>query len=203
MDATLYYVHDPMCSWCWGFSKTWNQVITALDGKLDIHYVVGGLAPDSAEPMPEAMQLALQNTWRTIQSRIPGTEFNYDFWTDCQPRRSTYPACRAVLAARKQNPDKERPMIRAIQQAYYLRARNPSDDEVLIELAGEVDLNTQQFTDDLNSDDMHTRLHADIALGQRLGAQGFPSMVLHHENRIQMLHLDYNSSDNILAQILP
>ena len=43
-------------------------------------YVVGGLAPDSAEPMPEAMQLALQNTWRTIQSRIPGTEFNYDFW---------------------------------------------------------------------------------------------------------------------------
>ena len=200
-DKTLYYIHDPMCSWCWGFSKTWQQVCEALKGKLDIRYVVGGLAPDSQEPMPEDMQHMLQNTWRTIQERIPGTEFNFDFWTVCRPRRSTYPACRAVLATKAQAPERERDMIAAIQRAYYLNAKNPSDDAVLIELAGEVDLNTHQFAEDLNSDATHTQLHADIALGQQLGARGFPSMVLLENGQQRLLHLDYNSAENILRQV--
>ena len=200
-DKTLYYIHDPMCSWCWGFSKTWGEVCSALDGAVDIRYVVGGLAPDSSEPMPEPMQEMLQDTWRTIQERIPGTSFNFDFWTNCRPRRSTYPACRAVLAAKAQAPDRERDMVKAIQKAYYLNAKNPSNDEVLIELAGEVDLNTNQFADDLNSDETHTQLHADIALGQQLGAHGFPSMVLMSNGSSRLLNLDYNSSENILRQI--
>ncbi len=36
-------------------------------------------------------------------------------------------------------------MIHAIQNAYYLRAMNPSDTATLIELAGEIGLNKQQF----------------------------------------------------------
>ena len=24
--ATLYYVYDPMCSWCWGYKPTWDKV---------------------------------------------------------------------------------------------------------------------------------------------------------------------------------
>ncbi|MEM7209809.1 MAG: DsbA family protein [Pseudomonadota bacterium] len=201
-QATLYYIHDPMCSWCWGFSKTWGEVYDALDGKVDIRYVVGGLAPDSSSPMPEEMQQMLQATWKRIQQTIPGTEFNFSFWTDCKPRRSTYPACRAVLAAKAQAPEKERPMIKAIQHAYYTQARNPSDDDVLIALAGEVDLNTAQFADDLNSDETQMALHADITLGQRLGAQGFPSMILVQNDTARMVGLDYNSSDNILSQIV-
>jgi putative protein-disulfide isomerase len=54
------------------------------------------------------------------------------------PRRSTYAACRAVIAARRQNPGYEEKMILAIQQAYYLEARNPADSHTLIELASEI-----------------------------------------------------------------
>ncbi|MEM7291908.1 MAG: DsbA family protein [Pseudomonadota bacterium] len=201
MDKTLFYIHDPMCSWCWAFRRTWTEVCDSLDDSIATRYVVGGLAPDSSDPMPEAMQQMLQQTWRTIQDRVPGTEFNFDFWTQCRPRRSTYPACRAVLAAKMQDPEKEKLMIAAIQQGYYLHAKNPSDDDVLIELAGLVDLNTDQFAHDLNSDDVHTQLHADISLGQQLGAQGFPSMILVEGDQARMLRLDYNSSANILSQL--
>ncbi|MEF1187337.1 DsbA family protein, partial [Vibrio sinaloensis] len=24
--AKLYYVYDPMCSWCWGYKPTWRAV---------------------------------------------------------------------------------------------------------------------------------------------------------------------------------
>ncbi len=92
--------------------------------KLPVQYILGGLAPDTQDPMPQEMQ-----TWLKIQQTIPGAGFNLDFWTTCQPRRSTYPACRAVIATRHQQPALEAAMILAVQEAYYLNASNPSDME--------------------------------------------------------------------------
>ena len=46
-----------------------------------------------------------KSNWKRIQEVIPGTKFNYDFWTLCEPKRSTYPSCRAVICAKNQNPD--------------------------------------------------------------------------------------------------
>ena len=48
---------------------------------------------------------------RRIEGRIPGVRFNFDFWTHCTPKRSTYPACRAVIAARAQDPTLDEAMI--------------------------------------------------------------------------------------------
>ena len=141
----LYYVHDPMCSWCWGFRQVWQELQEQLNDNFTIKYVLGGLAPDSDLPMPLAMQTAISNTWRNIQQEIPGTEFNYNFWSECRPRRSTYPACRAIIACRMQNPELELEMLLAIQQAYYLHAKNPSDKDVLTQLASDIGLNVEVF----------------------------------------------------------
>ncbi|MCJ8272080.1 MAG: DsbA family protein, partial [Psychrosphaera sp.] len=92
----LYYVYDPMCSWCWGYRPAWQALKEQLEPVVDIQYRVGGLAPDSDLPMPADMQTFLQGVWHKINAQL-GTQFNHDFWTHCQPRRSTYPACRAVL----------------------------------------------------------------------------------------------------------
>ena len=125
MDATLIYVHDPMCSWCWGFEPTRKKFFAAVEDRLPIRRLVGGLAPDSDVPMAEEMRAMLQQTWQRIQQTIPGTEFNFHFWQVCTPRRSTYPANRAVLAARLQGEGYDPAMTHRIQQAYYLEARKP------------------------------------------------------------------------------
>ena len=62
MSATLHHVHDPMCSWCWGFESTRQAIFDALDDRLQIRRLVGGLAPDSDAPMPESMQQMLQQS---------------------------------------------------------------------------------------------------------------------------------------------
>ena len=70
----LYYVHDPMCSWCWGFRPVWQEVQQALNGKIEIRYLLGGLAPDNLEPMSEDMQINIRSNWQRIQKEIPGRE---------------------------------------------------------------------------------------------------------------------------------
>lgn len=201
MNDTLYYVHDPMCSWCWAFRPVMAQIIEALPEDVSLVRLLGGLAPDSEEPMPRQLQDYLQATWRTIQQRVPGTRFNFDFWTHCQPRRSTYPACRAVIAARRQHAESEAAMILAIQEAYYLRAMNPSEDATLIGLAGEIGLDEVRFARDLNDPAARQRLEQEIALGRSIGAEGFPSLILEQQGRYRRLNYDYRDPAPVLAQL--
>jgi len=201
-NVTLFYIHDPMCSWCWGFRPVWQQLEEQLRDTVNIVYVVGGLAPDSDQPMPIAMQQALEATWQRIQQQIPGTEFNYDFWrpaSNTKPRRSTYPSCRAVLAAKIQDPKLEHAMILGIQHAYYLNATNPSNIDVLVDVATSIGLKPEQFRHDIASQTVEMQLQEQLQLARRLSAQGFPSLVVseggdNKGNRLHAIPLDYNNS---------
>jgi len=201
-STTLFYIHDPMCSWCWGFSHTWNKVKNSLPSEINVQYILGGLAPDSSEVMPNEMREYIQMNWHKIEQKIPGVSFNYTFWDSCTPKRSTYPACRAVIAVKNQNSELEQTMVKIIQQAYYLDAKNPSEDDVLISLAKTLDLDIKQFTQDLNSEPTQQLLSNDIALMQSMGVSSFPSLVLQTTNRIKSITIDYNNPKLILNQII-
>ena len=169
---------------------------------MDVRYVLGGLAADTDEPMPEEMRLNVIDNWRRIQREIPGTEFNYDFWTRCSPRRSTYPACRAIIACRMQQPELESEMLLLLQQAYYLLARNPSDLDVLVALAEQLGLNTRQFVDDIQSEACQNVLLEEIEFCREINIYSFPGLVLKHGKSYTSLDIDYNDSKIILSQIL-
>ena len=190
---TLYYIHDPMCSWCWGYRPTWDALQQALPTAVDVEYVAGGLASDSSEPMPMAQQQMIQQHWRTVENKL-GTSFNFNFWRENTPRRSTYNACRAVIAADKQGYQAQ--MIDAIQQGYYLRALNPSDVEVLITLAKELDnnladFNLAAFINSISSEDVEQELQKQISLARALSQQGFPSLVLEVNGKRQPILVNY------------
>ncbi|MEW8084312.1 MAG: DsbA family protein [Candidatus Thiodiazotropha endolucinida] len=199
--AHLYYIHDPMCSWCWGFRPVLEVLLSRLPDNIISSRLLGGLAADSSQPMPDDLRMRLQSTWREIGKRIPSTRFNFDFWARNTPRRSTYPACRAVIAARSIEPEMEDSMIVAIQQAYYLQARNPSDDTTLIELAMEIGLNEQQFSKLLNHSSTQQKLDSEIAQSLRLGVRSFPSLVLQHAESYWPVAIDYLNAEPMLELI--
>ena len=188
---TLHLVHDPMCSWCYAFAPNWRRIEAALPDSISVQYVLGGLAPDSDRLMPLQLQAYVQENWRRIQSSVPGTEFNFDFWTRCLPRRSTYPACRAVLAAKHFSSHYEAEMIEKIQMAYYREARNPSDVETLCELAGEIGIDVPAFQERMGGDACQAMLERDIQKTHTLGVTGFPSLVLATDDGTAVIPHDY------------
>ena len=190
-----------MCSWCWGFAPVLKQLLAALPTDIEVKRLLGGLAKDTDAPMPAEMQTMLQQTWHRIQTKIPDTTFNFDFWTKCQPRRSTYPACRAVIAARQQGLEFDELMTTAIQKAYYLQARNPSDIDTLVELAKELGLDTGRFNQDITSQTTQQTLDTEIALCRDLYAESFPSLVLQVGTANWNVPVDYNNFSSMLQSI--
>lgn len=170
-----------MCSWCWGFRRVWQALITQLDNDITLYYLAGGLAPDSDQAMPEDLQTKLQQVWRTIEDTIPGTVFNYDFWNHNTPRRSTYPACRAVVAVGLLEPSLVAAMATRIAEYYYLHARNPSDISTLTDCAVSLGICEQVFGERFNAVDTQQWFEQHLILTRKLQhcdlAQGFPSLV--------------------------
>ena len=162
--------------------------------------LVGGLAPDNEEPMEDTMREFLQETWRRIQQQIPGTEFNFDFWTSNTPRRSTYPACRAVIAAR-QLADEEEQMTYGIQQAYYLHARNPSDLDTLVDIASSLGINPGQFRVVMESEEIQQSLNSELSRVRSIGIQSFPSLLIQQHSRQQVIPLNYRTAAPMLQEI--
>jgi putative protein-disulfide isomerase len=187
-----------MCSWCWGHRPQWEQLQAALPDSISIINLVGGLAPDSGEVMPLTQQQAISGYWKKIEAML-GTPFNHEFWQKQTPRRSTYPACRAVIAARWQ--DAEENMIVAIQEAYYLKAKNPSDNENNILLAADLGLNAERFAADICSTKLEETLMKEVQFARNLPINGFPSMVLEHKEQIHVIPLDYKDYRGAIKEI--
>jgi len=196
--STLFYVIDPMCSWCYAFAPTWQKIIENLPSNIKVVYVQGGLAPISNETMSNDMQNMLQGVWKHIHNSV-GTEFNFDFWTKCTPRRSTYLSCQAAIAARVQG--KEYEMISAIQQQYYLNAKNPSNRDTLEEAAKMIEIDTKKFCKDLESDKIMLKLQEDFKIKDKIKVNSFPSLIFKYKNNYFPIKIEYNHYESMLEHI--
>lgn len=195
----LLYIMDPMCSWCWAFSPT-LEAIKHTFPSLPVEYIMGGLAADSETMMPQNQQNTIHAIWQHIEEKT-ATQFNYDFWTQCSPRRSTWRACRAVILAEQLKPGSAELMVSAIQHAYYLNAQNPSDTETLTLLAESLGINVLEFTSSLDSKSTQQKLQEQMSIAQQLDVNGFPALRFFDGEQFIIVSDGYGEPDGIIQQL--
>ena len=198
----IYYFHDPMCSWCYAFDRVLKHIESDLPESIVLIKILGGLAPDSTEPMPESLRSIIQANWRKIERTIPHIQFNYEFWEKNKPIRSTYPSCRAVLAAKKQKLVFENKMIQQIQTEYYKNAENPALNITLYNCAKQIGLNSELFRKNFTSQAIDDELHQQIEFTRELGVTSYPSLSLEINKQVLPIKIDYNDEQCMLNQII-
>ncbi len=92
-------------------------------------------------------------------------------------------------------------MTGRIQRAYYLQARNPSDNETLIELAADSGLDADRFERDLTAAETQQKLLTEIETSRRLGIDSFPSLAVGDGERLTHIGLNYTDATAMLNQI--
>jgi putative protein-disulfide isomerase len=201
MNTSLYYIHDPLCSWCYAFKTRLSALKQALPPDIEFKRLLGGLAPDSTEPMPLALQQSIQQAWHRIEQTVPGVKFNFAFWSNNTPIRSTYPACRSLLAARKQGIEFEDRLLARIQEVYYQQAQNPALDSTLFECASQIGLDRDQFELDYRSHEIDRQLQQEIKTARSFGVCSYPSLILEQNGKISPVAVDYLNYRTMLDDI--
>ena len=97
-------------------------------------------------------------------------------------------------------------MIDAIQRAYYLEARNPSERDVLIRLADDVGADAARFADDLDDARLRAEHARERDVATALGVRGYPSLVLvvdgeDDARRAGPVPVDFTDPEPMLASI--
>jgi len=200
-NNTLYYVYDPMCSWCYAFEASLTEIKSTLPLVLSFKGILGGLAPDSEHVMPLETQTMVQQAWHKIEQSVPNMQFNFDFWSENTPIRSTYPACRAILAAEIQGSGFADSMRSAIQKTYYQDAQNPSLNSVLLRCAESIQLNKQQFADDFFHTNTQQALTDHIHFSHTLSARSYPSLRLVINQEIHTIPINYTQAQDSIQKI--
>lgn len=195
----LIYVGDPMCSWCWGFAPE----IESLAEDLPVDVVVGGLRPGPmAQPLEDRMADSLRHHWVEIGERT-GQPFDTEFLD----RRDgwvydTEPAAIAVTQVREMNEPRVLDYFTDVQMAFYGEGRDVTDFEVLTALTARHDIDQEQFSAAMTSDEAKTRAWNDFSRARNWGISGFPTLVGElDDGRLALLARGWAPADTIRDRI--
>jgi putative protein-disulfide isomerase len=177
-EPHLVYFADPMCSWCWGFSPVIGAVAQRYGDRAPVRLVLGGLRPGTTTPMSPAARAEMPHHWDQVR-QASGQPFNGEAFVSRDGFvYDTDPACRAVVAARRQAPDAALTFLAAAQRSFYAEGRDVTQSEVLIDLAAALGLDKARFADDLAAEDVKTETWGDYATSQNAGVRGFPTLIV-------------------------
>ena len=203
--STLIYIADPMCSWCYGFGPELLRLLEGLpEIKLDV--MVGGLRPNNTEPMDSALRATLLEHWKRVHE-ASGLAFCDDGLAHEGFIYNTEPACRAVVAARMLAPDAALKVFHAIQHAFYAEGLNVTQGDVLAQVASIAltragfPIDTKSFYGKWMEEAVVAATQADFAQTQRWGIFGFPTLVLEHGAKLDLITSGYVKTEVLVERM--
>lgn len=195
--ASLIYIADPMCSWCYGFGPELTALLEGLP-EMPVHIVVGGLRAYNRKVMDAELKATLLSHWQHVEERT-GLPFSRDALAREGFVYDTEPACRAVVAARTLAPTAALPVFHAIQNAFYAQGLDVTQGDVLAATASAalkeagVTVDAATFLDHWNSEATITATNEDFVQTQHWGVTGFPTLVLERDGQLDLVTSGYTT----------
>jgi len=187
--ATLHYIHDPLCGWCYAAAP----LVAAARPLLPVQAHGGGLmtGPRRKPVTPELRNFVMPHDRRIAQAS--GQPFGEGYFEgllrDPQAVFDSAPPISALLAADAQG-GRGLDLLARMQRAHYVEGRRIAEPAVLAELAADIGLDRSAFESaygDAAGAATEAHIAASRALLARVGGQGFPTMVLEQGGAMTLL----------------
>jgi len=199
-EREIFYVADPMCSWCWGFSPTLRTLSEFLGGRADLTFIMGGLRPLTRTAMDDAQKFEIEQHWKSVAERS-GQPFDHQFFQRDGFVYDTEPACRAVCVVRSV----ARPLLldffEALQRGFYAQNLDITDAAVLSEIARKQGVDHVAFEEHFADVASAYETAGDFHAARQLGVTGYPSVILRQGKDYAMLTAGYQDWDAVKAPL--
>ena len=199
-EKTLWYLADPMCSWCWGFAPVIDMIRENYSDHLSTELLLGGLRPGTKVPMEPSQREEILNHWHAVH-RKTGQSFLFEGAMPPGFIYDTEPPSRAIVSGSMINPDSTFPLLKAIQSAFYLDQSDVTQTEVLTSLASAVGIDSDQFVALFESNEMHSQTLAQFNKSRGWGVHGFPTLILQDGQGYSQLSSGYVTLDELRPKI--
>ncbi|WP_280155136.1 DsbA family protein [Piscinibacter sp. XHJ-5] len=200
--ATLHYIHDPLCGWCYGAAP----LVKAARDVVDVRPHGGGLMAGAQRRRvsPQLRAFVMPHDRRIAQ--LSGQPFGAAYFDGLLRDESavfdSQPPIAAMLAA-QDVAGRGLDMLARLQQAHYVEGRRIAERAVLVELAVDIGLEPGTFEQALAAVEgpaVQAHIAGTRALMNRVGVAGFPGFVLEIDGRMRVLDVGrYLGRPEVLA----
>jgi predicted DsbA family dithiol-disulfide isomerase len=188
------FVSDVSCPWCVIGLKSLEQALAQVGPEVtaDIHFQPFELNPEMAPEGEDIIEHIAQKYGSTPEQmqasregiRARGAELGFTFNMDKRGRiYNTFDAHRLLHWAELEGRQAE--LKRALFEAYFTEGRNPSDHEVLVDVATRAGLDAHRATQILASDRYAAEVRQREQLFAQLGIRAVPSVIINDKYLIQ------------------
>ncbi|UJL48323.1 DsbA family protein [Virgibacillus sp. NKC19-16] len=184
-SINLYYVTDPICSHCWAIEPVLRRFVEQYGDHFNFHTVMGGLLEkwhdgpiDPANGIYKPADVA--GHWREVgeQSRMP---IDGTLMID-NPVASSFPPSRVFKVIQKNHNERLAfEYLRRAREALFAFNQNISDKFVMIEIVNKLGLDGEAIINEAEQPIGQQLLEEDFGLAGRLGARGFPTIIMINE----------------------
>ncbi|WP_239984600.1 ClpXP adapter SpxH family protein [Lentibacillus sediminis] len=174
----MYVFIDPLCPECWSLEPYLKKLSVEYGRFFTIRPIVSGqLATLNKDQFDKPRRM--RDIWETTAKRT-GMSCDGDVWME-NPVSSPRNASLAIKAAELQGKRAGRVFLRRMQENVFLKKKDISDENVLIQCAEEANLDIDEFDQDLYSDSAKKALQCDLKLTQEMEVDYIPTIVFFNQ----------------------
>ncbi|MBK6266861.1 DsbA family protein [Marivirga sp. S37H4] len=195
----LLYFYDPLCGWCFGFSP----IIKALEQKyapeISFEAISGGMIlGERIKPLRE-MHAYLRDAMPRLE-KMTGVKFGEDYMKvfekgDIELNSET--PCMAMTVYKSISSGSSIEFASALQNELYVYGKDLNIPENYKGLVEKFNLDWDVFSKKMKSDTYKKKTYEEFEFAQRMGINGFPSVVLQIEDQGYLIARGYRAESEM------
>jgi len=199
-ERILWYIADPMCSWCWGFAPIVKAIRLNYSEYLKIEPVMGGLRPGTKLAMASEQRAEILSHWKAVNGRT-GQPFSFE---GAMPEGFIYdtePSCRGVVTIALINPELVFLLLESIQFSFYVEQKDVTNPEILAQLAAKIGVDMDLYIQVYESDEAKNKVSDHFNKVRRWGVNSFPTIAVQNAAGYSILNRGYCPLDALCRKL--
>ncbi|MCC3157187.1 DsbA family protein [Hymenobacter sp. 15J16-1T3B] len=198
----LLYIFDPLCGWCYGTSPVIERLADEFADRVSVTVLSGGMITGEEAGPIRQMWPYIQQASQQVAG-VTGAEFGAAFQELGEAgayHLDSEPPSRALTVFKQLDPlEREAAFAHALQRAHFAEGQDLNDPATYAALARAFSLDADEFLRWWDNDASRQATQHEFDVVQRLGVQGFPTLVLAHGSQGYVLARGYQPYEQLKA----
>lgn len=200
---TIYYVYDPLCSWCYGFSPVIKKIKNTYEEQFDFQVISGGMQSGERKQPVSAIRDYLKGAYKNVTERT-GVEFGKQFMEVLEEGNrmlDSVPPSIALSIVKDLKPEEALNFAATIQEAIYYDGFNWNLVDEYFPYLEQYDIAPEDFKQKFEDPLYKEKTLEDFKLAANFGVTGFPSVILKKEDKYYLIAQGFVPYEQLKATI--
>jgi putative protein-disulfide isomerase len=181
----LYYIYDPLCGWCYGFSPVIQKVQQEYNPQLKIRVISGGMVRGSRVAPLSTIAPYIQGAYKDVE-KLSGVQFGAPYLAVLFGKgdriMDSHPPSVLHTYLSEQLPDRATEISSRIQNLIYQDGLDPASPAFRQALADSLKIDAASLEAAFQSAEFQQKTDEGYRLCEKLGITGYPAVIMYKNN---------------------